>query len=138
MVKWFPIVSGDEALALAAVIAGIFLTFRGSSHDMNKTKNYEREVRKATKKNKSLGRSIEKAELEVIDDPDHGEMKSISRGSRSSALAGLIRAYGNNTIYGKNVGKFRILYHYDKDTGEVLFVKFGTHKQLYQGPGHTM
>jgi len=104
----------------------------------DKTKHYEREVRKATKKNKSLGRSIEKAEREVIDDPEHGEVKSIGRGSRGSVLAGLIRTYGTNTIYGKNVGKFRILYHYEKDSGDVIFVRFGTHKQLYQGPGHTM
>jgi mRNA-degrading endonuclease RelE of RelBE toxin-antitoxin system len=134
--------SPSEWVASATILAGIFLTFRAPSRGMNgesdKTKHYERDVRKATKKDKGLGRKVESAEREVINDPSNGEVKSISRGSRSSVLAGLIRTYGTNTIYGKNVGKFRILYYYDKDTGDVVFVRFGTHKQLYQGPGHTM
>jgi len=136
-------ITRQDVGAIATIVVGIFLSFRGPSRDMtqgesSKTKHYERDVRKATKKDKGLGRKVENAEREVINDPSNGEVKSISRGSRSSVLAGLIRAYGTNTIYGKNVGKFRILYHYDKDTGEVIFVRFGTHKQLYQGPGHTM
>ena len=129
----------NDVFTLAVLALGILLSLRAPHDNMNviRTDQYTREVRKATKKDKQMKRRVEQAESEIIADPEHGEMKSINRGSRGSVLAGLIRSYGN-PIYGKNVGKNRILYHYDKDTGDLTFLRFGSHKHLYQGPGHTM
>ena len=97
---------------------------------------YARDIRKATKKDKHLRRRVSDAEKIIFEDPSAGELKTMSRGSRGSVLASLIRGYG--VVYARNIGKHRLLYHYNRSDNTILLLRFGTHKQLYQGPGHTM
>jgi mRNA-degrading endonuclease RelE of RelBE toxin-antitoxin system len=129
-------------LAAAAMIVGAFLmgipaAQPGRSTRVVRTESYDREVRKATKKDKHLSRLVSEAEAFIADNPEGGEPKSINRGSRDSLLGRMIREWGN-PIYGKKTRKqkFQILYHYDRETDTATLLAFGNHKHLYQGSGY--
>ncbi len=133
----------DDLLTLLCLGIGVAFIYGGvggdnmteaGQPDISETGRYKRNVRKGTRRNKGLARQVEAGEAKIVKNPLVGEIKR-DYGSDATVIGRLQMEY-EGTFRALKIHKqqYQILYTYDEADNAILFVAFGSHKDLFRGP----
>lgn len=122
-----------------ALIMGLFIV-EGGSPTVIRTPKYARSVKKLTKRNKDLAKSVQLAEQEIINNPmSAGTYKKPKNPAAPVAEArGRVEAElgGDCTPYEKKLrGQQWAINYCIAEGGTIVFYFFGNHKDAYGGGG---
>jgi len=127
----------EDLATIACLVVGALMlgtpTSGSNRTRLVRTANYEKMVRKKTKKDKNLRRNLEAAEASIVQAPERGDPKTVypndtlvNRLARELGVTTMRSAY----IMGK---RYQIVYAWDPETDTATLMAFGTHKDLFRG-----